>query len=126
MHVPDFIYLNCCDLGDAVCTSYFIEPVQWMEQAMLGVMDGQVTQSVFSENNCTVRKFLDRTDSSEVCYFISIIKWYSLVCTSFSCCVLSVGQSWALSAGMVIIVPVVVGLRLLSSCIATEWMRSDN
>ncbi|XP_011614611.1 dual specificity protein phosphatase 12 [Takifugu rubripes] len=28
--------------GDAVCTSYFIEPVQWMEQAMLGVMDGQL------------------------------------------------------------------------------------
>ncbi|XP_077580378.1 dual specificity protein phosphatase 12 [Stigmatopora nigra] len=28
---------------DAVqCTSYFIEPVQWMEQALLGVMDGQL------------------------------------------------------------------------------------
>ncbi|XP_067109591.1 dual specificity protein phosphatase 12 isoform X2 [Osmerus mordax] len=24
------------------CTSYFIEPVQWMEQALLGVMDGQL------------------------------------------------------------------------------------
>ncbi|XP_022529672.1 dual specificity protein phosphatase 12 isoform X2 [Astyanax mexicanus] len=24
------------------CTSYFIEPVQWMEEALLGVMDGQV------------------------------------------------------------------------------------
>ncbi|KAL0966426.1 hypothetical protein UPYG_G00295170 [Umbra pygmaea] len=24
------------------CTSYFTEPVQWMEQAMLGVMDGQL------------------------------------------------------------------------------------
>ncbi|XP_035533241.1 dual specificity protein phosphatase 12, partial [Morone saxatilis] len=28
--------------GDVQCTSYFIEPVQWMEQALLGVMDGQV------------------------------------------------------------------------------------
>lgn len=110
-----------------MCTSYFIEPVQWMEQAMLGVMDGQVRQSpVFSEYNCAVRKFSDRTDSSEVYYFISIIKRYSLVCTSFSCCVPSVGQNWALSAGVVISVPVVVGLLLLSSCIATEWMRSDN
>lgn len=109
-----------------MCTSYFIEPVQWMEQAMLGVMDGQVTQSpVFSEYSCTVKVFRQK-DSSEVYYFISIIKWYSLVCTSFSCCVPSVGQSWALSAGMVISVPVVVGLLLLSSCIATEWMRSDN
>ncbi|TRY56832.1 hypothetical protein DNTS_004103 [Danionella cerebrum] len=25
-----------------LCTSYFIEPVQWMEQALLGVMDGQL------------------------------------------------------------------------------------
>lgn len=42
---------------------------------MLGVMDGQVRQSpVFSEYNCIVRKFSDRTDSSEVYYFISIIK----------------------------------------------------
>ncbi|XP_036822609.1 dual specificity protein phosphatase 12 isoform X2 [Oncorhynchus mykiss] len=24
------------------CTSYFTEPVQWMEQALLGVMDGQI------------------------------------------------------------------------------------
>ncbi|KAK3531749.1 hypothetical protein QTP70_027269 [Hemibagrus guttatus] len=24
------------------CTSYFIEPVQWMEEALLGVMDGQL------------------------------------------------------------------------------------
>ncbi|XP_036410612.1 dual specificity protein phosphatase 12 [Megalops cyprinoides] len=24
------------------CTSYFIEPVQWMEQALLGVLDGQL------------------------------------------------------------------------------------
>lgn len=47
--------LNCGCLGDTVCTSYFIEPVQWMEQAMLGVMDGQVTQfSIFSEYNSTV------------------------------------------------------------------------
>ncbi|XP_018533917.1 dual specificity protein phosphatase 12 [Lates calcarifer] len=28
--------------GDVQCTSYFIEPVQWMEQALLGVMDGQL------------------------------------------------------------------------------------
>lgn len=26
----------------SLCTSYFIEPVQWMEKALLGVMDGQV------------------------------------------------------------------------------------
>ena len=29
-------------LGEIQCTSYFIEPVQWMEQALLGVMEGQV------------------------------------------------------------------------------------
>lgn len=28
--------------GQVQCTSYFIEPVQWMEPALLGVMDGQV------------------------------------------------------------------------------------
>ncbi|XP_051261613.1 dual specificity protein phosphatase 12 isoform X2 [Dicentrarchus labrax] len=28
--------------GDVQCTSYFTEPVQWMEQALLGVMDGQL------------------------------------------------------------------------------------
>ncbi|XP_029930843.1 dual specificity protein phosphatase 12 isoform X1 [Myripristis murdjan] len=28
--------------GNVQCTSYFIEPVQWMEQALLGVMDGQL------------------------------------------------------------------------------------
>ncbi|XP_061926372.1 dual specificity protein phosphatase 12 [Entelurus aequoreus] len=28
--------------GGVECTSYFIEPVQWMEQALLGVMDGQL------------------------------------------------------------------------------------
>ncbi|XP_023259828.1 dual specificity protein phosphatase 12 [Seriola lalandi dorsalis] len=28
--------------GDVQCTSYFIEPVQWMEQALLSVMDGQL------------------------------------------------------------------------------------
>ncbi len=32
----------CCCLEEVQCTSYFIEPVQWMEQALLGVMDGQV------------------------------------------------------------------------------------
>lgn len=28
------------------CTSYFTEPVQWMEQALLGVMDGQVKMTI--------------------------------------------------------------------------------
>ncbi|KAM9844618.1 dual specificity protein phosphatase 12 isoform 1-T1 [Aulostomus maculatus] len=28
--------------GDVQCTSYFIEPVRWMEPALLGVMDGQL------------------------------------------------------------------------------------
>ncbi|XP_068950740.1 dual specificity protein phosphatase 12 isoform X2 [Petaurus breviceps papuanus] len=28
--------------NEATCTSYFIEPVQWMESALLGVMDGQL------------------------------------------------------------------------------------
>ncbi|XP_041847304.1 dual specificity protein phosphatase 12 [Melanotaenia boesemani] len=28
--------------GDVQCTSYFVEPVQWMEQALLGVMNGQL------------------------------------------------------------------------------------
>ncbi|KAM9244188.1 dual specificity protein phosphatase 12 [Dugong dugon] len=28
--------------GQAQCTSYFIEPVQWMESILLGVMDGQL------------------------------------------------------------------------------------
>ncbi|XP_030631333.1 dual specificity protein phosphatase 12 [Chanos chanos] len=28
--------------GQTQCTSYFIEPVQWMEEALLGVMDGQL------------------------------------------------------------------------------------
>lgn len=28
--------------GQEKCTSYFIEPVQWMEPALLGVMEGQV------------------------------------------------------------------------------------
>ncbi|KAK5918869.1 hypothetical protein CgunFtcFv8_022812 [Champsocephalus gunnari] len=31
---------NCS--GDVRCTSYFIEPVQWMEPALVGVMDGQL------------------------------------------------------------------------------------
>lgn len=40
-----------------MCTSYFIEPVQWMEQAMLGVMDGQVTQfPIFSDHNMYIHK----------------------------------------------------------------------
>ncbi|XP_061587345.1 dual specificity protein phosphatase 12 isoform X2 [Cololabis saira] len=28
--------------GELTCTSYFVEPVLWMEQALLGVMNGQV------------------------------------------------------------------------------------
>ncbi|CAN9503405.1 unnamed protein product [Ophioblennius macclurei] len=28
--------------GEVQCTSYFIEPVQWMKEALLGVMDGQL------------------------------------------------------------------------------------
>ncbi|KAK5859325.1 hypothetical protein PBY51_020888 [Eleginops maclovinus] len=31
---------NCS--GDVHCTSYFIEPVQWMEPALVGVTDGQL------------------------------------------------------------------------------------
>ncbi|XP_016048144.2 dual specificity protein phosphatase 12 isoform X2 [Erinaceus europaeus] len=31
--------------SQAQCTSYFIEPVQWMESALLGVMDGQAAFS---------------------------------------------------------------------------------
>ncbi|XP_043555525.1 dual specificity protein phosphatase 12 isoform X2 [Chiloscyllium plagiosum] len=28
--------------GQTKCTSYFVEPVQWMEPALLGVLDGQI------------------------------------------------------------------------------------
>lgn len=39
--------------GEVQCTSYFIEPVQWMEQALLGVMDGQVKNlSSFLLHHC--------------------------------------------------------------------------
>ncbi|XP_037243770.1 dual specificity protein phosphatase 12 isoform X2 [Falco rusticolus] len=31
-----------CVFGRDKCTSYFIEPVQWMEPALLGVMEGQL------------------------------------------------------------------------------------
>ncbi|XP_027537382.1 dual specificity protein phosphatase 12 [Neopelma chrysocephalum] len=31
-----------CGNGHEKCTSYFIEPVQWMEPALLGVMEGQL------------------------------------------------------------------------------------
>ncbi|NWQ60902.1 DUS12 phosphatase, partial [Neopipo cinnamomea] len=31
-----------CGSGHEKCTSYFIEPVQWMEPALLGVMEGQL------------------------------------------------------------------------------------
>ncbi|XP_028328909.1 dual specificity protein phosphatase 12 [Gouania willdenowi] len=38
-----FSYRKSINFSDDVqCTSYFIEPVQWMEQALLGVMDGQL------------------------------------------------------------------------------------
>lgn len=30
--------------GRTNCTSYFIEPVQWMEPALLGVLEGQVRE----------------------------------------------------------------------------------
>lgn len=33
--------------GPDKCTSYFIEPVQWMEPALLGVMEGQVNVLYF-------------------------------------------------------------------------------
>lgn len=40
---PAFSHKKSSNLtGDIQCTSYFIEPVQWMEQALLGVMDGQL------------------------------------------------------------------------------------
>lgn len=40
---PAFSHKKSSNLtGDVQCTSYFIEPVQWMEQALLGVMDGQL------------------------------------------------------------------------------------
>lgn len=43
----------CCCSGEVQCTSYFIEPVQWMEQALLGVMDGQVKNlSSFLLHHC--------------------------------------------------------------------------
>lgn len=64
-----------------MCTSYFIEPVQWMEQAMLGVMDGQVTVSYFLRIQLysIVKRFSDRTDDSEVCY-LSIVFSGTLFC----------------------------------------------
>lgn len=34
-----------CGDGHGKCTSYFTEPVQWMEPALLGVMEGQVKGS---------------------------------------------------------------------------------
>ncbi|XP_008332912.1 dual specificity protein phosphatase 12 [Cynoglossus semilaevis] len=38
-----FAYKKSSNLsGDVQCTSYFIEPVQWMEPALLGKMDGQL------------------------------------------------------------------------------------
>ena len=35
-----------CGDGREKCTSYFTEPVQWMEPALLGVMEGQVKGSM--------------------------------------------------------------------------------
>lgn len=40
--------------GEVRCTSYFIEPVQWMEQALLGVMDGQL---LCPKCNCKLGSF---------------------------------------------------------------------
>ncbi|XP_029380871.1 dual specificity protein phosphatase 12 isoform X2 [Echeneis naucrates] len=37
-----FGHKKSSNLTDVQCTSYFIEPVQWMEQSLLGVMDGQL------------------------------------------------------------------------------------
>ncbi|XP_061653206.1 dual specificity protein phosphatase 12 isoform X2 [Phyllopteryx taeniolatus] len=37
-----FGHKKSTNLTGVQCTSYFIEPVQWMEQALLGVMDGQL------------------------------------------------------------------------------------
>ncbi|NXC41761.1 DUS12 phosphatase, partial [Penelope pileata] len=34
--------VQLCGSGPDKCTSYFIEPVQWMEPALLGVMEGQL------------------------------------------------------------------------------------
>ncbi|XP_036891183.1 dual specificity protein phosphatase 12 [Sturnira hondurensis] len=34
--------LTCVSGSPAPCTSHFVEPVQWMEPALLGVMDGQL------------------------------------------------------------------------------------
>ncbi|XP_040428351.1 dual specificity protein phosphatase 12 isoform X2 [Cygnus olor] len=34
--------MQLCGGGPDKCTSYFIEPVQWMEPALLGVMEGQL------------------------------------------------------------------------------------
>lgn len=46
--------------SDIQCTSYFIEPVKWMEEALLGVMDGQLlcpkcSSKLGSFNWCGVR-----------------------------------------------------------------------
>ncbi|XP_051867567.1 dual specificity protein phosphatase 12 isoform X2 [Pristis pectinata] len=64
------------------CTSYFIEPVQWMEPSLLGVLDGQVKQ----------------------------YRWIS-VSDGFksSCFAQNATASWDLSTGTVISVPVDVG-----------------
>ncbi|NXX91495.1 DUS12 phosphatase, partial [Centropus bengalensis] len=35
-------FAQLCGAGRERCTSYFIEPVQWMEPALLGVMEGQL------------------------------------------------------------------------------------
>ncbi|MGH0157665.1 UNVERIFIED_CONTAM: hypothetical protein FKN15_053817 [Acipenser sinensis] len=37
-----FSHLTAVGGDQSQCTSHFIEPVQWMEQALLGVMDGQL------------------------------------------------------------------------------------
>ncbi len=40
------------------CTSYFIEPVQWMEPALLGVMDGQVVPHCFTHLDTQLNRII--------------------------------------------------------------------
>lgn len=41
-HKRPTIQTQLHETNEAKCTSYFIEPVQWMEPVLLGVMDGQL------------------------------------------------------------------------------------
>ncbi len=40
------------------CTSYFIEPVQWMEPASLGAMDGQVDPHCFTDLDTQLNRII--------------------------------------------------------------------